>query len=279
MQAKPRTLEQIELDLLIQGLLRVHGIDLTAYASPPLRRRLDAWLRHQGHQSYAQALYPLLRSPTLLQEMLQAVLIGFTEMFRDPPVFALLRQQVLPRLATSANINVWHAGCASGEEAYSMAVLLQEAGLGKRSRIYATDINEAGLDKARHGMLNAAQWQRAASNYKASGGAASLDDYFQMQAQQACPAAELQRQLVIAKHNAVRDANFAQVDLLLCRNLLIYYGSQTKDQCLQFLDRSLRNGGFLVLGLHETLALHPMAGRYAEVQAQSRVYRKLEDAV
>lgn len=268
-------LERVELDLLVQGLYRVHRVDLRSYAPASLQRRLRRWLVLQGLPSFSAALHPLLRDAALVQTLLQQVTVGVTEMFRDPEVFGRLRSEVLPHLATSLAIKVWHAGCASGEEAFSMAILLREAGLEARSRIYGTDINEAALERARQGAYALESLRLATRNYQASGGQASFGDYYRVDQGLALMDPSLKHAMVFANHNAVGDADFGEMDLILCRNLLIYYDREAKAHCFTLLDRSLRVGGFLVLGAQETLELQSIAGRYQELAPGSRIYRKI----
>lgn len=267
-------LDLIELDLLVQGLKRVHRLDLSAYAPASLRRRMRRWLQSQGLPSFAAAMHPLLRDAAMVQPLLQFVTVGVTEMFRDPAVFKLLRSEVLPQLATSLGIKIWHAGCSSGEEVYAMAILLREAGLEARCRIYATDINEAALERARTAAYSVEAMRLATRNYQASGGLQSFGDYYRVDQGSAFMDPDLKRGMVFANHNAVGDADFGEMDLILCRNLLIYYGREAKAHCLKLLDRSLRVGGFLVLGSQETLDLQPISGRYQEVGLNSRIYCK-----
>lgn len=271
-------IDLVELDLLIQGLRRVHRIDLSAYAPDSLRRRLRRWREHQGLKSFAEAIHPLLRDAALVQSLLQFVTIGVTEMFRDPAVFKTLRAEALGELSTSLNIKVWHAGCSSGEEVYAMAILLREAGLLERSRIYATDINESALERARQGCCRIEAMRLATRNYQASGGLQTFGDYYRVENGIAKLDPQLRTGIVFANHNAVGDAEFGEMDLILCRNLMIYYDREAKLQCLNLLDRSLRIGGFLVLGSQETLGLSPMNDRYQELGQGLRIYRKLGEA-
>jgi chemotaxis protein methyltransferase CheR len=268
-------LELIELDLLVQGLLRVHGIDLRSYTAASLQRRMQRWLESQHLSSFSSALHPLLREPAMVQTMLQFITIGVTEMFRDPDIFKLLRSEIVPQLATSPRVRIWHAGCSSGEEAYSMAILLREAGLDMRCQIYCTDINDASLAAAQAGSYKLDSVRLATSNYQLSGGTQSFGDYFRVHLGMAVMDPALRKSMIFANHNVVSDADFGEMDVILCRNVLIYYGREAKLHSLRVMDSSLRVGGCLVLGSHETLELSPLAARYEEIALGSRIYRKL----
>jgi chemotaxis protein methyltransferase CheR len=271
-------LDLIELDLLVEALLRVHGIDLRSYAPAPLQRRMLRWLESQHLPSFSSALHTLLRDPAKVQILLQFITIGVTEMFRDPEVFQLLRNKIVPQLATSTRVRVWHAGCSSGEEAYSMAILLRESGLEKRCQIYCTDINEASLAAAQAGNFKLDSVRVATTNYQLSGGMQSFGEYFRVHLGLAVIDPALRKSMLFANHNVVSDADFGEMDLIFCRNVLIYYGREAKLHSLRVMDSSLRVGGYLVLGSHETLDISPLNTRYEELVTGSRIYLKLRAA-
>lgn len=271
-------LELIELDLLVDAVLRVHGIDLRSYAAASLQRRMQRWLESRNLPSFSSALHTLLREPAMVQSLLQFITIGVTEMFRDPQVFQLLRSKVVPQLATSSRVRVWHAGCSSGEEAYSMAILLREAGLDIRCQIYCTDINEASLATAQAGTYKLDSVRAATTNYQLSGGMQSFGEYFRVHMGLAVIDPTLRKSMIFANHNVVSDADFGEMDLIFCRNVLIYYGREAKLHSLRIMDSSLRVGGYLVLGSHETLDISPFGTRYQELVSGSRVYQKLRAA-
>lgn len=267
-------LQQIEMQLLISGLAQVYGVDLSACCAEPLERGMRRWLYHSPYPSFAHAIPDLLHQRNLAQALFGQVMVSVSEMFRDPQLFLQLRRQWLPALATQPSLNIWHAGCAAGEEVYSMAILLREAGLERRSRLYATDINDQVLQLAGEGRYSAASMARAAANYQASGGEGDFADYYRTEQAYAYLDPSLRRNMVLAAHNLLFDADFAAMDLIFCRNLLIYYQPSCRYHILDLLNRSLKDGGLLILGSSETLGDWPHAVQYQELERGSRVYCK-----
>ena len=267
-------LSRIEMQLLISGLAQVYGVDLSACCAEPLARGMARWLCRSRYESFAHAIPDLLRQRELAQGLFSQVMISVSEMFRDPPVFLQLRQQWLPQLATRPSLNIWHAGCAGGEEVYSMAILLREAALERRTRLYATDINDQILQQARDGCYSTDSMRLAAQNYLASGGEGVFAEYCRSEQGRAYLDPSLRRNMILASHNLLYDADFAQMDLIFCRNLLIYYQLSHRYYMLDLLDSSLKIGGLLVLGSSESLGHWPQAALYQETVNGSRIYRK-----
>ena len=241
---------------------------MDAYAPEVLARRFQRWKDNKGFPSFSAALHPLLRDPAMMQSLLQFVTIGVTEMFRDPNVFKLLRSNVVPQLATSVRTRVWHVGCSSGEEAFSMAILLFEQNLHSHSQIYATDINETVLTSARSGTFKLESMKKATSNYHLSGGTRSFGDYFRVHQDKAVMDPMLKGSIVFANHNAVSDADFGAMDIIFCRNVLIYYGQSAKLYCLKLLDSSLRIGGFFGFGIARNLRVISTSRQLRRIRAR-----------
>ncbi len=267
-------LEDVEIRLLLEGLQRVYGYDFRDYAEASIKRRLSHWLAESAFATFSQAQSDLLRDPQLFASLLQGITVNVTEMFRDPAFFKAIREQLVPFLKTYPFVKIWHAGCATGEEAYSMAIVLNEEGMTGRYRMYATDIDEAVLQRAQEGVLPMAEMQSYTRNYQKSGGRASFADYYTARYDRAILSAELKAGIVFAPHNLTSDAEFGEMNVVLCRNVMIYFKPALKERCLRLFDASLLPGGFLCLGLKETLDGRETRGAYQELAPGLRIYRK-----
>ena len=266
--------EDIEIRLLLEGVQQVYGYDFRDYADASIKRRLSQWLAESAFDTFSQAQSRLLREPELFFSLLQGITVNVTEMFRDPSFFRVLREQVVPFLKTYPFVKIWHAGCATGEEAYSMAILLNEEGMAGRYRMYATDIDEVVLQKAAEGVMPMAEMQKYTRNYQKAGGKASFADYYTARYDRALLAADLKKNIVFAPHNLAVDAEFGEMNMVLCRNVMIYFKPALKERCLRLFDESLLPGGFLCLGLKEALERRKMGERYDELVPMTRIYRK-----
>jgi chemotaxis protein methyltransferase CheR len=266
--------EDVEIRLLLEGVQRIYGYDFRDYADASIKRRLTHWLAESGFDTFSQAQSQLLRERSVFESLLRGITVNVTEMFRDPAFFRAVREQVVPFLKTYPFVKIWHAGCATGEEAYSMAILLNEEGMAGRYRMYATDINETVLQKAGEGVVPIAEMQRFTRNYQKSGGTASFADYYTARYDRAILSASLKKDIVFAPHNLAVDGEFGEMNLVLCRNVMIYFKPALKERCLRLFDSSLLPGGFLCLGLKESLERRKMAEGYEELVPNLRIYRK-----
>ena len=271
---KPAEVEDVEIGLLLTGIQQVYGYDFTEYAAASIKRRLTHWLAESEFDTYSQAQSGILRDPGVFLSLLQGITVNVTEMFRDPLFFLVLRKQVIPFLKTYPFLKIWHAGCATGEEAYSMAILLNEEGMAERYRIYATDIDEQVLQKAAEGVLPINVMQKFTRNYQKSGGTASFADYYTARYDHAILSPSLKNHIVFSPHNLTVDAAFGEMNLILCRNVMIYFKPALKERCLSLFDNSLMPGGFLCLGLKEGLEQKKLNERYQEIEPAMRIYRK-----
>lgn len=271
---QPGEVADVEISLLLEGLQRIYGHDFRDYAEASIKRRLSHWLAESGFATFSQAQSQLLRDRGAFESLVRGITVNVTEMFRDPAFFKAVREQVVPFLKTYPFVKIWHAGCATGEEAYSMAILLNEEGMAGRYRIYATDINETVLQKAGEGIVPMAGMQRFTRNYQKSGGSASCADYYTARYDRAILSAALKKDIVFAPHNLAVDGEFGEMNMVLCRNVMIYFKPALKERCLQLFDSSLLPGGFLCLGLKETLEKRKIGQRYAELAPPLRIYRK-----
>jgi chemotaxis protein methyltransferase CheR len=274
MEPPSNNVEQIELALFVQALRERYGYDFAQYAPASLARRVRQ-LVHDHHTGTVSALTGrVLHEPAFLPKVLQGLSVPVSEMFRDPPVFRALRDRVLPLLASYSRINIWQAGCAYGQEVYSLAILLEEAGLYDRCQIYATDFNDQALEQAREGIYSASEAQQWSRNYQAAGGIHSLSDYSSARYQFIKLDARLRRNISFANHNLVADEVFCEAHLVLCRNVLIYFSNALQNRTLALFRDSLVRGGFLCLGMRENLDFAPVAKDFTVLDPALRLYRR-----
>ena len=266
--------ENVEIRLLLEGIQQVYGYDFRDYADASMKRRLTHWLAESGFGTFSAAQSRLLRDPRVFESLLRGITVNVTEMFRDPAFFRALRAQVVPFLKTYPFVKIWHAGCATGEEAYSMAILLNEEGMSGHYRMYATDINEAVLQRAAEGIVGLADMQRFTRNYQKSGGIGSFADYYTARYGRAVLSGTLRKDIVFAPHNLAADSEFGEMHVVLCRNTMIYFKPALKERCLRLFDSSLLSGGFLCVGLKETLEGKSVGSRYQELVPGLRIFRK-----
>lgn len=264
----------LEIKLLMEGIFQVYGHDFRDYSEASIRRRLTQWLSGSRFATLSLAQSDLLRDRTLLDSLLRGITVNVSEMFRDPAFFKAIREQVVPFLKTYPFLKIWHAGCATGEEAYSMAILLQEEGLKGRFRIYATDINEEVINKAQQGIYPLQEMQHFTRNYQQSGGTGSFSDYYTARYNNAILSPSLRENIVFAAHNLAVDTDFGEMNLILCRNVMIYFKQPLKERVLGLFDTSLVPGGFLCLGTKESLNHRTISDRYEAITPRMQIYRK-----
>ena len=266
-------LQDIEVELFVRALKLRHGYDFSQYATASLKRRIVHLVQSQQTGTMSELTTRLLHDPAFLATVLEGLSVPVSEMFRDPEVFRALREQVFPVLASYPQINIWQAGCAHGQEVYSLAILLEEAGLYERTQIYATDFNENALRQAQEGIYPAKEAQLWSRNYLAAGGSQSLADYYSARYELIKLDQRLRRHVIFANHNLVTDEVFCEAHLVLCRNVLIYFSDPLQDRTLALFRDSLVRGGFLCLGTRESLDFAPSAADFTPVNAALRIYR------
>lgn len=267
-------LSDLEIKLLMDGIYHVYGYDFREYSEASLRRRLTQWLSGSGFATFSLAQSQLLRDRALFDSLLRGITVNVSEMFRDPAFFKAVRDHVVPYLKTYPFVKIWHAGCATGEEAYSMAILLLEEGFKGRFRIYATDINEEVIRKAQEEIYPLKDMQRFTRNYQQAGGTGSFSDYYTARYDHAILSPALRDNIVFAAHNLAVDADFGEMNMILCRNVMIYFKQPLKDRVLTLLDSSLVPGGYLCLGTKESLYHRQISDRYEAITARMQIYRK-----
>jgi chemotaxis protein methyltransferase CheR len=266
--------EEVEIEMLLQGIRSRYGYDFSHYSRASLKRRLELALTQARLERFSELLDRLFHHEQYFDDFLKIMSITVTEMFRDPEFYKAVREQVVPLLKTYPFIKIWHAGCATGEEVYSMALLLHEEGFLDRARIYATDFNKHSLDIAANGVYAARQMVTYAANYRAAGGIGSFPDYYSDGYERAKFKDFLKERVTFSYHNLVTDGVFGEMNLICCRNVLIYFDRTLQDQVLHKFAESLRHGGFLCLGNRESLNFTAVKSLFAPVDKAQRIYRK-----
>ncbi len=266
--------ENIEVALLVEAIHRKYGYDFREYSRAHIKRRLRHRLVRSGLGSMAEMMHRLLVDQDFCETLLLDLSINVTEMFRDPWFYEAVRTDVVPLLRTYPFSKVWHAGCSSGEEVYSMAILLKEEGLWSRIQIYATDLNEVVLKQAKEGIYpieNIKSWTR---NYQQSGGRESFADYYTADYDSVILDYDLREKIVFADHNLVTDGVFGEMNLILCRNVLIYFSRSLQNKAIDLFKRSLVPGGFLCLGSKESLKFNENSDDFEVISDKARIYRR-----
>ncbi|KIL96831.1 Chemotaxis protein methyltransferase CheR [Paramagnetospirillum magnetotacticum MS-1] len=274
MPSRSDGLRALEVDLFVEALARRHGYDFSQYAKASLRRRVSALAQSLGCATIADLLPRVLHDEALLPAILSTLSVPVTEMFRDPLVFRAIAERLLPVLATYPRLNIWQAGSATGEEAYSLAILLEEAGLLQKAQIYATDINDTAIAKAEEGIVSAEHIARYEDAYRKAGGNKSLSHYFSQGYGFAKISSAIKDHISFAHHNLVSDGVFCEVNMVVCRNVLIYFDKKLQDHVLGLFGSSLSRGGFLCLGLRENLGTSAHAHQFMAVDHELRLFRK-----
>ncbi|SEP13808.1 MULTISPECIES: CheR family methyltransferase [unclassified Luteibacter] len=265
--------EDIEIQLFVRAMQLRHGHDFSDYAPASLKRRVLQLVQTHGTGTISELNRRVLHEEGFVGHVIQGLSVPVSEMFRDPQVFRALREKVLPVLASYPQINIWQAGCAQGQEVYSLAILLEEAGLYERSRIYATDFNDAALAAAGEGIYAARDARDWSRNYLEAGGTLSFSDYYSARYDFIKLDKRLRRNVTFFNHNLVTDVVFCEAHLILCRNVLIYFNNTLQDRTLGLFRDSLVRGGFLCLGTRENIDFSPAASGFTDVDHALRIYQ------
>jgi chemotaxis protein methyltransferase CheR len=269
-----RELFELEIDLFLEAIYQRYRHDFRAYARPTLRRRLAQALGAFGCESLSQLQHGVLRDTALFGRVLGYLTVQVSDVFRDPPFYEALRSRVLPVLATYPSIKLWVAGCGTGEEVYSLAILLDEAQLLRRAVIYATDVSAAALRIAEQGVYDIGRAQDFSRNYLASGGTRSLSDYYVAAYEKIAFERRLRENVVFSDHSLATDHVFAEVHLITCRNVLIYFDQPLKDRALGLFHASLVRRGLLGLGSKENLRTSTHRELFAELDRDNRLFER-----
>jgi chemotaxis protein methyltransferase CheR len=269
-------LEEIELSLLLEGVYRQYGFDFRQYAPASLRRRVWRRIHAEGLETVSALQDRLLHDPACMERLLLDLSISVTAMFRDPTFYVAFRNKVVPALRTYPFTRIWVAGCSTGEEVYSLAILLQEENLYERTRIYATDINEAVLERARAGVFPLDKMREYTQNYIRSGGTRAFSEYYLAKYDAAQFQRSLTENVVFAQHNLVSDRSFNEFNVIICRNVMIYFDRSLQDRVHRLFYESLANFGVLGLGHKESLHFSPYEDRYEELDPLEKLYRRID---
>jgi len=267
-------LERLEIELLLEGVFRHYGFDFRSYAYASIRRRLWKRVEGEGLQTVSELAARILHDQDAMERLLLDLSVNVTAMFRDPTFYLEFRERVVPLLRTYPFIRIWHAGCSTGEEVFSMAILLEEEGLYDRARLYATDINDVVLQRARQGIFPLDRMQEYTENYIRAGGKQSFSEYYTAKYDGAIFKPELTRNIVFSQHNLVTDRSFSEFHVIFCRNVLIYFDKTLQNRVHALFYDSLVMFGVLALGSKESLKFSQYEPCYEKLSPTEKLYRK-----
>ncbi len=263
-----------EVEELILLINDYSGYDFSDYSMPSLHRRFQRYIDLNKISDFKQLLQDLMNDSAMVNNLIEEVTVNVTEIFRDPSFFAAIRTDLVPQLNKLPLIKIWHAGCSTGEEVYSMAILLKEHDLLDKSIIYATDINQTVLDVAKSGKYNLESFNENEINYRESEGTKKISDYYTVLNGEALMNDDLKTKIIFSTHNLVSDSAFNQFDLIVCRNVLIYFNKSLQDNVLQMFYSSLTENGILAIGSKETLMFSPIESKMQVVNANWKIWKK-----
>jgi len=268
-------LEDIEIQLLLEGVFMHYGYDFREYAPASLKRRIGDLMKDEKADSISQLQDHILHDSACFERFVIALTVNVTSMFRDPHFYLAFRTKVVPLLKTYPFVRIWHAGCSTGEEVYSTAIVLTEEGIYDRCRIYATDLNESVLKQAKEGIYSLEYMQSYVSNYVKAGGTAAFAEYYMADNDSAIFRSSLRKHVVFSQHNLVTDSSFNEFNVILCRNVLIYFNQGLQNRVHQLLYESLGKFGVLGLGHKETISYTPHENNYEVLEEGEKLYRRI----
>lgn len=271
---EPSIVKDHEIEYLIKDVYDLYGYDFSEYSRASFKRRVNRICLLDRFTSFAELLYTLRNNSNYLKKFIEEITVNVTEMFRDPYFFKTLREKVFPELSNCPLIRIWVAGCSTGEEAYSIAILLKEANLYDKSLIYGTDLNPSVLETARKGVFPLQQMKLYSENYILSGGTRNFSDYYTANYNSAKFDKSLQEKLILSTHNLVSDSSFNSFQLIICRNVLIYFDRSLQEKVFNLFDNSLENNGFLALGARETLRFSQLDTNFQQIDDQ-KIWKKM----
>lgn len=269
------TITEAQIDLLLNDLAERFGYDFTDYSRASIRRRISRLYVLDKFESFAEFRTRVIQNDKYITRFVQELTVNVTEMFRDPSFYRLLRDRVLPVLATYPFIRIWHAGCSTGEEVYSMAILLSEANLLEKSLLYATDINPDVLTKVTTGIYPLSAMKQYSENYIQCGGKHEFSAYYTANYDHARFNDNLRRKMIVSAHNLVSDWSFNEFQLIVCRNVLIYFNKNLQDKVFHLFDNSLETLGFLALGAKEQVKFSDIGKKYQQLDPKEKIWRKM----
>lgn len=268
-------LERVEIELLLEGVFRHYGFDFRSYAYASIRRRLWKRIETEGLTSISELQARVLHDSASMERLLLDLSVSVTAMFRDPGFYDVFRREVVPLLRTYPFIRIWHAGCSTGEEVYSTAIVLEEEGLLDRTRVYATDINDAVLQQAKAGIFPLNRMQEYTENYIRAGGKRSFSEYYTAKYDGALFSPSLTRNAVFSQHNLVTDRSFSEFNVIFCRNVLIYFDRSLQNRVHALFYDSLAMFGILALGSKESLRFSNYESCFEKLHVREKLYRKV----
>lgn len=271
----PKEIEKLEIELLLEAIFRRYGYDFRNYSYPSILRRVWHRIAAEKLTGIASLQEKVIRDPVCMERLFYDFSINVTEMFRDPLFFLSIRKNVIPLLRTYPFIRIWIAGCSTGEEAYSLAILLEEEGLLMKSRIYATDMNTNALTHAEQGVFSLKYMKGNTTNYIKAGGKQAFSEHYTVVSNNAVFHPPIKERIVFAQHNLVTDKSFNEFHLILCRNVLIYFNRTLQEQVHDLFYNSLITFGFLGLGNKESIRFTKHAPHYENVDVQEKIYKKI----
>lgn len=274
MLSEPEMLEDTEMLLLLEGISKAYGLDFHNYDYDILKCRIRSFVRNERIDTIAALLAKVLHDPSSMERLTDAITINYTSMFLDPDFYLALRKKVVPVLKTYPLIRIWVAGCSTGQEAYSLSILLEEEGIYDRCRIYATDVSKAALEKAKTGAVPLYAIEEYADNYRQAGGTSTLDNYYKVSGDVAVFQPQFRKNIVFAEHNLVTDGSFNEFNLVLARSVMPYFNDLLRDKVLELIHQSLSMFGILSLGKEANLQIPVLEKYYEEFDAKQKLYRR-----
>ncbi len=264
----------IEIRLLLEAIYEKFGYDFRSYSKAHVKRRILYRLSASELKSVSEMQYKVLYEDGFIDILLKDLSINVTEMFRDPLFYKAIRDEIIPIIKTYPFFKIWHAGCSSGEEVYSMAIILKEEGIYDRAQIYATDFNQQVLKKAKEGIYHIDKIKEYTRNYQKAGGVNSFSDYYMAKYDSVILEKSLKKNIVFADHNLVSDSVFGEMNMIVCRNVLIYFNSDLQNNVVKLFEESLMPGGFLCLGSKENLKLSESFSDFKVIDDKEKIYKK-----
>ena len=258
----------------MEAVFQRYGYDFRHYASASLKRRVKVLQTKMNFNTISDVIPAVLHNKSIFETLAYNLSITVTAMFRDPIVYKTIREKVVPYLKTYPFIKIWHAGCATGEEVYSIAILLKEEGLYDKAHIYATDFNDAALAKAKEGIYSVNQIKEYTENYQRAGGKSSFSDYYHAKYNSAIINRELKKNITFANHNLVTDSIFGEIHFVICRNVLIYFDRILQNRVLKLFNESLIQGGYMCLGTKETIQFSEIEKNFKEISRREKLFQK-----
>lgn len=268
-------LEALEVKLLLEGIYQRYGYDFRDYAYSSIHRRLVKQREAEGVPSLSLLQHLVFHEPSAMERLLLSLTVHVTSMFRDPQFYGAFREKVVPHLRTHPFLRLWHMGCSTGEEVYSMAILLRESGLYDRCRVYATDLSEEVVRRAKSGVFPLSEMQEYTRNYLEAGGGRAFSEYYTTRGPDALFHPLSAERVVFAQHNLATDGSINEFNAIFCRNVMIYFNQTLQDRVHKLIYESLGNLGFLALGRKESLRFSPYEACYQEIDAQEKIYQKV----